>query len=113
MARFYGEVGFGDTVKTAPGVWEDVITEKKFHGDVLRNTIRSEAGDNINVDVTLSNSISIVANSYAFSHLKNLRYIKFEGELWVIDSIEVRRPRLILGMGGVYNGPTGTTPSAS
>lgn len=113
MARFYGEVGFGDTVETAPGVWEDVITVKKYRGDVLRNTFRSEVSENVNDNPTLSNSISIVANDYAFSHLKTIRYIKFEDVLWKIDTVEVQRPRLILGMGGVYNGPEGTAPDVA
>jgi hypothetical protein len=113
MARFYGEVGFGDTVETVPGVWEGVITERKFSGDVLRNTYQSNTSDKVNDDVTLSNSISIVGNKYAFDHLKDIRYVKFEGECWTVDSIEVRRPRLILSLGGVYNGrKTGTSGTA-
>lgn len=113
MARFYDEIGFGETVEAAPGVWEDVITVKKYFGDVLRDTLQSDVGESVNNDALISNSISIMANDYAFSHLKDIRFIKFEGERWVIDSIEVRRPRLILSMGGVYNGPTGTTPDAA
>lgn len=113
MARFCGEVGFGDTVETAPGVWEDVIIERKFFGDVPRNTVQSNRSDSINDDSDFSTSIDIVASNYAFSHLKNIRYIKFDGELWEIDRIEVKRPRLILSLGGVYNGPTGPTPNAA
>ena len=113
MARFCGEIGFGDTVETVPGVWEDVIIERTFFGDVPRNVIQSNPSESVNDDPALSTTISLVASNYAFLHLKNIRYIRFEGELWDISSIEVRRPRLIVSLGGVYNGPTGTTPNAA
>lgn len=113
MARFCGEIGFGDTVEVAPGIWEDAIIVRKYFGSVLRNSIKSETGESVNNDPALSNSISIVGNDYAFAHLKTIRYIKFGGELWTIDSIEIQRPRLILSLGGVYNGPETTTPNAA
>lgn len=106
MARFYGEIGFADTVETTPGIAEDAIIEKKFRGSVLRDGVRSIQGDHINPDPALSNSISIVASKYAFANLKNMRYIRFEGENWKIDTVTVEKPRLIIGMGDVYTGPT-------
>jgi hypothetical protein len=113
MARFYGEIGFGDIVETAPGITEDVITGHKFHGDVLRSNFRTSTSDKINTDTSLSNSISIVGTKYAFNNIRRMRYIKFEGVYWTIDTIEVARPRLIIGMGDVYNGPKATAPSVA
>jgi hypothetical protein len=113
MARFYGEIGFGGSVEVAPGVWDDVITTKNYRGDIVRNNIRSVSGEGVNNDPALSDTISIVANEYAFTHLSNVRYIKFRGERWTVDSIEVKRPRLILSLGGVYNGPEDGTPNAA
>lgn len=110
MARFYGEIGFGDTVETKPGVWEDVIVEHKFIGDVPRNTIQSISNEELNDDIVVSNSVSIVGTSYAFKNVRKMRYVKFEGELWKINTVDVQRPRLILTMGGVYNGPTAPAP---
>ena len=51
--RFYGEVGYGESTETPPdsGVWEDVITEVSYRGDVIRNTRRLE-GENLNSDLT-------------------------------------------------------------
>ena len=37
-AKFYGEIGYGETVETSPGVYEDIIVERKYYGDVIRNT---------------------------------------------------------------------------
>lgn len=113
MARFYGEIGFGDTVETAPGVWEGVITERKFYGDVPRNIYQSNTTDKVNDDVDVNTSISIMATRYAIEHIKDIRYIKFEGEYWSINTIEVKRPRLLLTLGGVYNGPKATAPGAA
>jgi hypothetical protein len=113
MAQFYGEIGFGDTVETTPGIAEDVIIERKFRGDVLRAYARSSGGDAVNPDPSLSNSISIVASKYAIANHRKMRYIRFEGELWTIDNVEIKRPRLILGLGDVYNGPLPAAPSVA
>lgn len=108
MARFYGEIGYaGETVETKPGVWEDVVIVHKHSGDVLRNTRRLEStGEKVNNDITVGNSISIVANAYARENFMQMRYVKWMGKLWVISDVEVQHPRLILQLGGLYNGPT-------
>ena len=40
MARFYGEVGYADTVENPAnsGIWTDIITEYSYFGDVVQNT---------------------------------------------------------------------------
>lgn len=106
MAKFYGEIGYGESVETAPGVWEDVVTEYSYYGDVIRNTRQLNAGDNVNSDITVNNSISIVADAYANEHFFAIRYIKWAGTLWTVTEVEVKSPRLVLRMGGVYNGHT-------
>lgn len=113
MAKFYGVIGYGETVETVPGVWEDVITERKYYGDVLRNTRKLTEGDKVNNDLTVNNSISIVADPYAYEHFFAMKYIKWAGTFWVISDVEVQRPRLLLRLGGVYNGPkAGASDSA-
>ena len=106
MAKFYGEIGYGESVETAPGVWEDVVTEHSYYGDVLRNTRQLNDGENLNGNITANNSISIVADAYANAHFFAIRYIKWAGTLWTVTDVEVKSPRLILRMGGVYNGHT-------
>ncbi|QFP95407.1 hypothetical protein SEA_MAKAI_15 [Arthrobacter phage Makai] len=110
MARFYDDVGFAQVnVETAPGVWEDVIIERKFFGDVLRNTRKLDTGAQVNNDISVGNSISIMADDDAFAHFFNMRYVKWMGTRWIVSDVEVAPPRLILRLGGVYNGPTPTT----
>lgn len=106
--RFYGEVGYADSIENPPdsGVWEDTIIEAPYYGDVLRNTRKIEAGDGLNDDLSVNNSISIIADQYAVDHFHKIRYVRWEGVLWTVTSVESKVPRLILSLGEVYNGPT-------
>lgn len=110
MAKFYGEIGYGTTVEKSRGVWEDDVIEYSYFGDVVRNSRRLENGDSVNDNISVGNSISIVADAYAREHIFAMRYIKWQGALWKIEEVEVVRPRLLLRLGGVYNGPTPGTP---
>jgi|SRR5690242_11812780 hypothetical protein len=106
--RFYGKVGYGATVETAPGVWKDVITEVPYYGDVIRNTRVLREGDRVNDDLSVGNSISIVADAYANENIFAMRYVEWKGALWVVTDVQVQSPRLLLTLGGVYNGPKPT-----
>lgn len=106
MAKFHGEVGYGETVETAPGVWTDTITEKSYFGDVIRNTRKMAEDSTVNPQLSVQNSISIVADAYANEHFFAIRYIRWAGTLWVVTDVEVQSPRLVLRLGSVYNGPT-------
>lgn len=111
MARYFGRVGYGESVETAPGVWADEITEYEYYGDVVRNSRELREGENLNPNLSVQNSISIVADQYANDHIFAIRYVEWAGVLWTVSSVEVQSPRLLLRLGEVYNGPTpGTTP---
>lgn len=105
MAKFYGKVGYGETVESAPGVWEDTIVEYYYYGDVVKNSRKLQDSEYLNSDLTVGNSISIVADAYANEHFFAMRYIQWAGTLWIVSDIEVQSPRLLLRLGGVYNGP--------
>jgi len=107
MAKFFGKIGYGETEETTPGVWTDTIVIKEYYGDVLKNTRKLSEGENLNKDLSVANSISIVADAYANEHFFAIRYVEWAGALWTVDSVEVQSPRLLLRLGGVYNGPTG------
>ncbi len=111
MAKFYGEIGYGESVEKADGVWEDVIVEYKYYGDVVRNTRSIKEGDSVNNDLSVGNSISIVADAYANEHFFAICYIKWAGTLWTVSNVDVQSPRLLLTLGGVYNGPKAPTTS--
>lgn len=104
MAKFYGEVGFAASVETAPGVWEDIITERKLYGDVLRISRSLQGDDKVNEDISVGNNISVVADAYANGHFFAIKYVKWSGVYWSVDKVDVLPPRLNLTLGGVYNG---------
>ncbi len=104
--RFFGEVGYGESTETSPGVWEFVITEREYRGDVVRNTRRLESGETLNDNILVNNSISIVADDHANEHFFKIKYVGWQGIRWTVSSVEVKPPRLVLNLGGVYNGPT-------
>jgi hypothetical protein len=106
MAKFHGKVGYGSTVETTPGVHTDVITERDYYGDILRLSRQLREGEQVNSDITVGNSISIVADAYARGHIFAIRYVEWAGARWVVSDVEVQHPRLILRLGEVYNGPT-------
>jgi len=106
MAKFYGEIGYAETVEVAPGVWQDQVTEKLYFGDVIRNARYLRESESLNNDLTVGNSISIVADPYANEHFFAIRYVRWMGALWTVEMVEVQSPRLLLRLGGVYNGPT-------
>lgn len=111
--KFFGPVGYAEEqVETAPGVWTDPIVERQHYGDVVRNTRKLQEGEHLNNDLSVGNSISIVADAYANEHFFAIRYVKWAGVLWKVSEVEVQSPRLLLRLGEVYNGPTPTAPPA-
>jgi hypothetical protein len=106
--RFYGNVGYGESVESPSdsGIWVMGITEQPYYGDVLRNTRKLENGDGLNKDIVVSNSISILADDHAVKHFHLIKYVVWEGVRWEVSSVDAsQRPRLILSLGSVYNGP--------
>lgn len=104
MAKFYGNIGYIETVEVDPGVWEPKVTERPYSGDLIRNTSRYQTSGEVNDDITINNDISIVADPYANVNFHHMRYVEFMGAKWKITNVEVKYPRLILSIGGLYNG---------
>ena len=105
MAKWYGIVGYSETVQVEPGVWDDRITERKYYGDVLRNASRWSANtESTNEELTLNNQISIIADPFAYQNFHSIKYDEYMGQTWKVTNTEVLRPRLILTIGGIYNG---------
>lgn len=105
MAKYFGSVGYAEIKETRPGVWVDGITERQYYGDVTRNMRRWQSSENLNDDLTVNNQISIVADPYAYQNFHAIKYVTWMGSRWKVSNIEVQYPRLILEVGGVYNGP--------
>lgn len=106
MARFYGKIGYGQDVDKGHGVHELEITERIYSGDVVRNFRRQQQGEKVNNDLTTATTISVVSDTYANEHFFAIRYVEWAGTLWEVTNVDQESPRLILQLGGIYNGPT-------
>lgn len=104
MPKFYGKIGYAETAETSPGIWEEQIVEKSYRGELLQNIRSLQNSGNVNDNINISNRISIVANPYTRNHYYAMRYVEFMGTKWKISNAEVQYPRLILTLGGEYNG---------
>lgn len=103
MAKWFGAIGYAETKETRPGVWQNVITERKYFGDIIRNTRRLQTTDQLNDNINVANEISIVSDPFATMNFHTMRYVEFMGTKWKVNNVEVQFPRLILSLGGIYN----------
>lgn len=105
MAKWYGVVGYAETVEVKPGDWRDVVTERNYFGDVLKNYNRwSSSSDSTNDDLSINNQLSIIADPYAYQNFHSIKFVEFMGTRWKVTGVDASMyPRLILTMGGVYN----------
>lgn len=110
MTRFYGMVGYGVPGELVGGVWTDTITERAFNGRVLDVITSNEQSDKVNDDIRVRHRISILADAYLLENFSQIKYVNWMGTRWQAETVEVNRPRLVISLGGVYNGP-GPTPS--
>lgn len=104
MAKFYGTIGYEMTVETEPGIFEESIVENTYIGDVIKNSRRLQESGKVNDDITISNRISIIADPFSNNNFHSMRYVELMGTKWKIIEVEVEYPRLILSIGGIYNG---------
>lgn len=106
MAKWYGKVGYSETVETVPGVWTPQDTVHTYYGDVIRNSTRWAGNSNsTNDDLTVNSQISIVADPFAIEKFYSMKWIEFMGAKWKITNVDpTQPPRLILTLGGVWNG---------
>ena len=104
MAKWYGKIGYAITVETEPGLWEEQIIESSYYGDVTTDRRKRQNSGGVNDDINLSNVISIIADPFANQNLGSMAYVECMGAKWKISDVEIQFPRLILTVGGLYNG---------
>lgn len=104
MDRFYGKIGFISSVEREPGIWIDEVIEREYRGEIKKNIRKWSNSEYLNDNINVNNTISIIADSYMYDNMYAIKYIHLGGALWKITDVEIRRPRLILSIGGVYNG---------
>lgn len=103
--KFCGKVGFYEGCEeTDLDIYTPKILEKSYTGDILRQYQSFQATENQNDELKLSNRISILADPYARDHWSSIRYVVMNGARLKVNSVELSYPRLILEVGGVWNG---------
>lgn len=107
MSKYFGKIGYGVTEETRPGVYELQIVEKEYYGDIVKNTRRLENGGKVVDDLNINMILSIVADPFAYQNFHQLKYAEYMGVKWKATSVEVQYPRLIMTLGGEYNGEDG------
>ena len=104
MNRWYGKIGYIETVEIEPGIWEEKETVRSYYGELVRNSSKFRVSGDVNDDKDVSVELSIVADPYSSLHFHAIRYVEFGGTKWKVNTVEPKRPRLILSLGGEYNG---------
>ena len=113
MARFHDKVGFLIPIDDQnTGISTNRVVERPYYGSVIEHTRRWESSEHTNDDLNITNQIEITANDYAFKHMSSIAYVRFMGSYWKVVSIRVNAPRIILSLGGVWNGPVESTATA-
>lgn len=102
--KYFGKIGYGVTEETRPGVHKPRIVEREYYGDIVRNSRRLESGSKVNDDLNISINLSIVADPFAYQNFHQIKYAEYMGAKWKATSVEPQYPRLIITLGGVYNG---------
>ena len=104
MAKWFGKIGYSITSETESGIWEPTIVEKEYYGDLTTDRRKRQNSGEVNENINLANVISIIADPFAIQNCSYMAYVEVMGTRWKISDIEVQYPRLILTVGGVYNG---------
>lgn len=104
--KFSGLVGFWeDDVEVTDDVWRPLIIERPYFGDILRNSRSFQAVNNQqNDDFKTNNRISILADLYLRNNWTSVRYVVWNDTRWKVNTVDVDYPRIVLEIGGVYNG---------
>lgn len=104
MAKWFGKVGYTDSQEIRPGIWQPLIVEREYYGDTVRNVRRLENDQKVNDDISVAVDISIVADPFAYNNFHTIKYVTYMGNKWKVSSVDVKYPRLVLSLGGLYNG---------
>ena len=106
MAKYSGMLGYVMPAKEdPPGIWKpSAVVEKLGRGDLIRQTISNEDVSGLSDGININNQLSIVMDPFINKNLESLKYVILYGTRWEIKSISINRPRVILTLGGVYNG---------
>ena len=94
MSKWFGKLGFVETKETELSVHSEIVTERDCYGDLTRNTRRNQSSDKVNDDISLANTLSVIADPY----------VTLYGGKWKVTDASVEYPRIVLTLGGLWHG---------
>lgn len=113
MPKFSGKIGFGYEVEVSPGVFDLAIVERSYLGDVVREALERVGGQTVLGESKTANSFNIVGDAYSYTNFMDMKYVLWNGRYYEVRQTELKqRPRMLIRIGGRYNGPTAEDPAA-
>jgi hypothetical protein len=104
MAKTSLTLGFAVQSETAPDVFTANIYEKtNYPADVLQDQKQWKPGESTNDTLDIMNKFSVLLDDYLMVNLAQLRYVVYGGVKWQVRTLNPKRPRLDISVGGVYN----------
>lgn len=101
--KFIGKIGYATQIETSPDVWKEQYIECSYKGDMLSLNHRLQNGTEINDTPRINMRVSVVCDAYGRDHYNDIRYVVHRGLKLKVESVELKYPRLELGIGGTYN----------
>ena len=97
-------IGFWvEDIEETPGIHKPSIIEKKYYCDCSKAMQRWQQGDEMNSEIKINNTISILSDIFMMTNLKSIKYAIWNGMKLTVTSITVNYPRITLELGGFYN----------
>jgi hypothetical protein len=104
MAKFWGKIGINrGSTEGDPGIFTPTIEEVEVSGEMRLVGARwqnHELGDT----VAARHVLSIITPEDSTIDFAEAVYIYWKNQKWSIISIQYKRPRIELRLGGLYNG---------
>lgn len=104
MSKFAGWVGYVTQEETSPGVWSPMDNPKRMRGDIIRQNVNHQDNGKVNGDISLNHRVSLIGDKYAFNNVHFIKWVEFNNLKWEVTSVELQRPRIIVSLGGLWNG---------
>ncbi len=104
MTRFRGSIGINrGSVETSPGIFEPSIEELEVTGEMRNPSARWPAHQQ-GGSVSARHALSIVTPEDSIVDYTEVVYVIWQSQKWSVVSIQYKRPRIELTLGGLYNG---------
>lgn len=103
MTRYRGTIGIDrGLTETSPGIFKQEIFELVVSGE-MRTQQAGWSDYNINNTLKARHTLSVVTPESTDINFTDVVYIEWKGKKWTVTSVQYKRPRVELTLGGLYN----------